>query len=52
MSLTVAELGDVRMAFWITPHTFAATNLRVSRAGDVANLEFDMLAKHIERLNS
>ena len=50
MSLTVAELGDDRMTFWITPHTFAVTNLRALKAGDFVNVEFDMLAKHIERL--
>lgn len=50
MSLTVAELGVDRMTFWITPHTFAVTNLRTLRAGDVVNVEFDMLAKHLERL--
>ena len=50
MSLTVAELGADRMTFWITPHTFAVTNLRVLKSGDSVNVEFDMLAKHIERL--
>jgi riboflavin synthase len=52
MSLTVAELGVDRMTFWITPHTFAVTNLRALKAGDSVNVEFDMLAKHIERLVS
>ncbi|MEI6534556.1 MAG: riboflavin synthase [Verrucomicrobiaceae bacterium] len=50
MSLTVAELGADRMTFWITPHTFAVTNLLTATVGDSVNLEFDMLAKHIERL--
>jgi riboflavin synthase len=50
MSLTVAELGADRMTFWITPHTFEVTNLRTVKAGDAINLEFDMLAKHLERL--
>jgi riboflavin synthase len=50
MSLTVAELGADRMTFWITPHTFAVTNLRGMKPGDAVNLEFDMLAKHLERL--
>lgn len=50
MSLTVAELGPDRMTFWITPHTFTVTNLLTAKAGDSVNLEFDMLAKHIERL--
>jgi riboflavin synthase len=38
------------MTFWITPHTFAVTNLRALKVGDAVNLEFDMLAKHLERL--
>jgi riboflavin synthase len=50
MSLTVAELAADRMTFWITPHTFAVTNLRAMQVGDAVNLEFDMLAKHLERL--
>ncbi len=52
MSLTIAELGADRMTFWITPHTFAVTNLRAMKPGDAVNLEFDMLAKHLERLVS
>lgn len=52
MSLTIAELGEDRMTFWITPHTFAVTNLRNAREGGIVNLEFDMLAKHLERLIS
>jgi riboflavin synthase len=50
MSLTVAELGADRMTFWITPHTYTVTNLQAMKAGDAVNLEFDMLAKHLERL--
>ena len=50
MSLTVADLGPDRMTFWITPHTFAVTNLPTVKPGDLVNLEFDMLAKHTERL--
>ena len=50
MCLTISELSANSMTFWITPHTFAVTNLRTLRAGNIVNLEFDMLAKHIERL--
>ena len=50
MSLTIAKLAADRMTFWITPHTFAVTNLRALKSGDRVNVEFDMLAKHIERL--
>lgn len=50
MSLTIAQLEQDRMTFWITPHTFAVTNLSVLTQGSTVNLEFDMLAKHMQRL--
>lgn len=50
MSLTIANLkGDV-LEFWITPHTFEATRLRVSSVGMRVNIEVDMLAKYVEKL--
>ena len=52
ISLTAAEIDDEKHTFtcWITPHTQSVTNLANRRAGHVVNLEFDMLAKHLERL--
>ncbi|WP_411827347.1 riboflavin synthase [Luteolibacter sp. AS25] len=50
ISLTIAELKDASAIFWITPHTFAHTNLRDAILGTVVNLEGDMLAKHVARL--
>ncbi|MFM9030570.1 MAG: riboflavin synthase [Opitutaceae bacterium] len=50
ISLTVAENGDDFLAVWIIPHTREVTNLAARRAGDPVNLEFDLLAKHVERL--
>lgn len=50
ISLTVAENGDDSLAVWIIPHTREVTNLAARRAGDPVNLEFDLLAKHVERL--
>ncbi|WP_367873788.1 riboflavin synthase [Luteolibacter sp. Populi] len=50
ISLTIAELGQGRARFWITPHTFEATHLRGLKAGMRVNLEADMLAKHVARL--
>jgi riboflavin synthase len=50
ISLTVAEVGDESFTLWIIPHTMAATNLRIRRAGDAVNVEFDLLAKYLERL--
>ena len=50
ISLTVAEVEGDTFAVWIIPHTLAVTNLRIRGAGDVVNLEFDMLGKYVEKL--
>ena len=50
ISLTVAEVHAASFVVWIIPHTLAMTNLRSKRAGDLVNLEFDLLAKYVERL--
>ncbi len=50
ISLTMAELTDDSAVFWITPHTFAETNLKGKAIGDRINLEADMLAKYVEKL--
>ena len=50
ISLTVAEVRAESFVVWIIPHTLAATNLRAQRAGGLVNLEFDLLAKYLERL--
>jgi riboflavin synthase len=53
ISLTVASLqGPRRFSVAIIPHTFENTNLRVAKAGDLANLEFDVVAKYVENLLS
>jgi riboflavin synthase len=50
ISLTIADLKRESAVFWITPHTFANTNLCGTKAGGTVNLEADMLAKHVARL--
>jgi riboflavin synthase len=50
ISLTVAEVLAASFVVWIIPHTLAVTNLRTRRAGDRVNLEFDLLAKYVERI--
>ncbi|GHB94696.1 riboflavin synthase [Cerasicoccus arenae] len=50
MSLTVAEVHDDSLAVWLIPHTLEITNLRNRRAGEIVNLEFDLLAKYVERM--
>ena len=50
ISLTVAEVSQESFAVWIIPHTKARTNLGTARAGDLVNLEFDLIAKYLERM--
>lgn len=50
ISLTVAEVAGDSFAVWLIPHTLAATNLQEKRAGSGVNLEFDLLAKYVEKL--
>jgi riboflavin synthase len=50
ISLTIAEVTDDMFAVWLIPHTLAVTNMREKRAGDLVNLEFDLLGKHVEKL--
>jgi len=50
ISLTVAEVRETSFVVWLIPHTMAMTNLHTRRAGDRVNLEFDLLAKYVERM--
>jgi riboflavin synthase len=52
ISLTVAEVAGDSFAVWLIPHTLAVTNLRGRKAGDTVNLEFDLLAKYVEKINA
>ena len=50
ISLTVAEVSRESFAVWIIPHTRAQTNLATRRRDDLVNLEFDLIAKYLERM--
>ena len=50
ISLTVAEVLPGSFAVWIIPHTKRHTNLDRATIGDLVNLEFDILAKYVERM--
>ena len=50
VSLTVADTAAETVSVWLIPHTLAATSLGDRRPGDGVNLEFDLLAKHVEKL--
>lgn len=50
VSLTVVDAGASDFSVWLIPHTRAVTTLGFRQVGDEVNVEFDMLAKYIERL--
>jgi len=52
VSLTVGSIDDSNnvVTVWLIPETLAATNLSTKSAGDLVNVEVDVLAKYVERL--
>ena len=50
ISLTIAELLPASFVVWIIPHTRRATNLAAVLPNDLLNIEFDLLAKYLERM--
>ena len=52
ISLTVADILPKSFVTWIIPYTKTHTNLDRVRAGDLMNLEFDIMAKYVERMVS
>ena len=50
ISLTVADIFPKSFVAWIIPYTKNHTNLDRAKADDLVNLEFDILAKYVERM--
>jgi riboflavin synthase len=50
ISLTVADVLQKSFIVWIIPYTKRHTNLDRAQAGDLVNVEFDILAKYVERV--
>ena len=50
ISLTVAGVDDRRFEVQIIPYTWEHTNLHLAKAGDVVNLESDILGKYVVRV--
>lgn len=50
VSLTVNTVADNTFSVLIIPHTLAVTTLGAARAGDMLNLEVDMMARYAGRL--
>jgi riboflavin synthase len=51
ISLTAFNLTSDTFCVAVIPHTAQVTTLGVRKIGDKVNIEMDMLAKHIERMN-
>lgn len=50
ISLTVARVTGRDFSVSVIPHTQGVTNLTDRRAGDIVNLECDMIGKYVEKL--
>jgi riboflavin synthase len=50
VSLTVNRVADAEFEINLIPHTLAATNLKSLKSGSRVNLEVDLVARYIERL--
>ncbi|PUA79595.1 riboflavin synthase [Nocardioides currus] len=50
VSLTVVEAKDASFTVSLIPETLARTTLGTRKPGDRVNLEFDVIAKHVEKL--
>ncbi len=51
VSLTAFDLTVDTFSVAVIPHTTKVTTLGVRKIGDQVNIEMDMMAKHIERMN-
>lgn len=49
ISLTVADVGSQSFSVSVIPHTAANTTLSERKAGDIVNLENDLVGKYIEK---
>ena len=51
ISLTIGRVEGRRFNVWIIPHTYGVTTLKDRKEGDELNLECDLLAKYVEKVN-
>jgi riboflavin synthase len=50
VSLTLVDVEPARFSIMLIPHTLAVTTMGTLKAGDLVNVETDMLAKHVRKL--
>lgn len=51
ISLTIGKVEGRKFNVWIIPHTYEVTTLQDRKEGDELNLECDLLAKYVEKVN-
>jgi len=51
VSLTIGRVEGRKFNVWIIPHTYEVTTLKDRKEGDELNLECDLLAKYVEKVN-
>lgn len=49
ISLTIYDLTESSVKIAVIPHTFENTNMKTFNPGDLVNVEFDILAKYVEK---
>lgn len=50
VSLTIVNVERTQFSVMLIPHTLTHTTLGQKVAGDAVNLEFDLLAKHVQKM--
>ncbi len=50
ISLTVYSVTQSSFTVWLIPHTLEVTHLHTKAVGDLINIEYDMIAKYLEKL--
>ena len=52
ISLTIYSVNESSFSVWLIPHTLEVTNLHSKSIGDPINIEYDMIAKYLEKLQA
>jgi riboflavin synthase len=52
ISLTIYSVNESSFRVWLIPHTLEVTNLNSKTVGDPINIEYDMIAKYLENLQT
>jgi riboflavin synthase len=50
VSLTLVNVETTKFSVMLIPHTLSNTTLGAKQVGDPVNLEFDLLAKHVQKM--